>query len=100
MAETAAHLVDHVFPPLPVRQWVLAVPKRLRYFLQRGTRGQWQVYCSTPTLASNGVDWRYGIFPDKSQRSVNGGNQSLGVIDPDTVGCPLWPTTGPFRSAS
>ena len=29
MAETAAHLVDHVFPPLPVRQWVLAVPKRL-----------------------------------------------------------------------
>jgi hypothetical protein len=34
MAETAAHLVDHVFPPLPVRQWVLAVPKRLRYFLQ------------------------------------------------------------------
>ena len=35
MAETAAHLVDHVFPPLPVRQWVLAVPKRMRYFLQR-----------------------------------------------------------------
>lgn len=33
MAETAAHLVDHVFPPLPVRQWGLAVPKRLRYFL-------------------------------------------------------------------
>ena len=37
MAETAAHLADHVFPPLPVRQWVLAVPKRLRYFLQRDT---------------------------------------------------------------
>ena len=35
MAETAAHLVDHVFPPLPVRQRVLAVPKRLRTFLQR-----------------------------------------------------------------
>ena len=33
MAETAAHLVDHVFPPLPVRQWVLSLPKRLRYFL-------------------------------------------------------------------
>ncbi len=33
MAEVAAHLVDQVFPPLPVRQWVLAVPKRLRYFL-------------------------------------------------------------------
>ena len=35
MAETAAHLVDHVFPPLPVRQWVLSVPKRLRWYLQR-----------------------------------------------------------------
>ena len=28
---------DHVFPRLPVRQWVLSVPKRLRYFLQRDT---------------------------------------------------------------
>ena len=37
MAETAAHLSDHVFPRLPVRQWVLSVPKRLRYFLQRDT---------------------------------------------------------------
>jgi hypothetical protein len=35
MAETAAHLVDHVFTPLPVRQWVLSVPKRLRYHLER-----------------------------------------------------------------
>lgn len=37
MVETAAHLTDHVFPRLPVRQWVLSVPKRLRYFLQRDT---------------------------------------------------------------
>lgn len=37
MAETAAHLTDHVFPRLPVRQWVLSVPKHLRYFLQRDT---------------------------------------------------------------
>jgi hypothetical protein len=35
MVETAAHLTDHVFPKLPVRQWVLPVPERLRYFLQR-----------------------------------------------------------------
>jgi len=26
MAETAAHLVDHVFPMVPVRQWVLSIP--------------------------------------------------------------------------
>jgi len=35
MAETAAHLTDHVVPRLPVRQWVLSVPKRLRYYMQR-----------------------------------------------------------------
>ena len=35
MAEAAAHLTDHVFPRLSVRQWVLSVPKRLRYYLQR-----------------------------------------------------------------
>ena len=34
-AEIAAHLADHVFPRLPTRQWVLSVPKRLRYFMQR-----------------------------------------------------------------
>ncbi|MDP3653952.1 MAG: hypothetical protein Q8R67_19965, partial [Rhodoferax sp.] len=34
MVETSAHLTDHVFPGLPVRQWVLLVPKRLRYFSQ------------------------------------------------------------------
>jgi hypothetical protein len=34
MAETAAHLVDHVIPPVPVRQWVLSLPKRLRGYLQ------------------------------------------------------------------
>lgn len=35
MLETAAHLTDHVFPCLPVRQWVLSVLKRLHYFIQR-----------------------------------------------------------------
>jgi len=28
MAEIAAHLVEHVFPRLPVRQWVLSLPTR------------------------------------------------------------------------
>ena len=31
MADTAAHLVDHVFPVVPVRQWVLSSPFALRY---------------------------------------------------------------------
>lgn len=30
-----AHLSDHILPPLPLRQLVLSVPKRLRYFIQR-----------------------------------------------------------------
>ena len=33
MAEVAAHLTDQVLPHLPVRQWVLSLPKRLRPFL-------------------------------------------------------------------
>ncbi len=32
-AERAAHLVDHVLPAVPVRQWVLTFPHRLRYRL-------------------------------------------------------------------
>jgi Transposase zinc-binding domain len=30
MAETAAHLIDHVIPPVPVRQWVWSFPIPLR----------------------------------------------------------------------
>ena len=33
MAQTAAHLADHVIPPVPMRQWVISVPKRLRGIL-------------------------------------------------------------------
>ena len=36
-AETAVRLADRVLPRLPLRQWVLTVPKRLRYFLHRDT---------------------------------------------------------------
>lgn len=28
-----AHLLDHVFPSVPVRQWVLSLPHRIRYLL-------------------------------------------------------------------
>jgi hypothetical protein len=33
MAERAAHLVDYVLPDVPVRQWVLSLPHRLRSLL-------------------------------------------------------------------
>jgi hypothetical protein len=35
MALTAAHLVDHVIPPVPVRQWVRSLPTPLRLLLAR-----------------------------------------------------------------
>jgi len=35
MAESAAHLVDHVFPESPVRQWVISFPWVVRYLLAR-----------------------------------------------------------------
>ena len=31
MADTAARLVDHVLPEVPIRQWVLTLPYPLRY---------------------------------------------------------------------
>ena len=33
MCNGAAHLVDHVIPDVPVRQWVLSVPYELRLLL-------------------------------------------------------------------
>ena len=33
MADSAAHLVDYVFPDRPVRQWVLSVPYQQRFLL-------------------------------------------------------------------
>jgi hypothetical protein len=38
MADTAAHLVDWVFPEVPIRQWVLSLPIALRYRLAYDAR--------------------------------------------------------------
>jgi hypothetical protein len=35
MVETAAHLADNAIVHLPVWQWELSVPKRLRYCFNR-----------------------------------------------------------------
>ena len=34
MVETAANLVDNVIPNVPVRQWVISFPMRIRHYLQ------------------------------------------------------------------
>lgn len=38
MAQTAAHLVDNVLPEVPVRQWVISFPWRVRFLLARNAR--------------------------------------------------------------
>ena len=38
MADTAAHLVDRVFPEVPVRQWVLTLPYTLRFRMAYDSR--------------------------------------------------------------
>ena len=40
MSESAAHLVDQVFPHVPVRQWVLSFPMSVRFILARHPRLQ------------------------------------------------------------
>lgn len=34
MVETAAHLTENLIPAVPVRQWVISFPKRIRNYLQ------------------------------------------------------------------
>ena len=48
MSQTAAHLVDHVIPHVPVRQWVLSLPIRAagQVELQLKTKFQWRLTCS------------------------------------------------------
>ena len=36
--ETSVKLLEHRFPQVPVRQWVITLPKRLRYFLLRDSQ--------------------------------------------------------------
>jgi len=58
MTERAAHLVDAVLPWVPVRQWVLTVPYRLRYQLawnhglSRAVLRVYRACCSTCTPAA------------------------------------------------
>ena len=52
MAQTEAHLSDHVFTCLPVRHWVLSAPKRLSYFMRRDGP-ELQGACNPNTLVNN-----------------------------------------------
>jgi Transposase zinc-binding domain len=69
MAETAAYLVDHVIPEVPVRQWVLSLPIPLRLLLAS------QAQLLTPVLqVVQRVLGRY--FREQSGRRPGEGNCS------------------------
>jgi hypothetical protein len=59
MAETAAHLVDHVIPVVPVRQWVLTLPYPLRY------RCAWDTRLMTEVLRA----FLRSLFADQRRRA-------------------------------
>ena len=65
MSQTAAHLVDHVIPHVPVRQWVLSLPIPLRVLLAAQPELVTPVLqvvqrAVTRHLAWRGTGWRHG----------------------------------------
>ena len=38
MSDVAAHLVDFVLPHVPTRQWVLSIPRAIRFLLARDSK--------------------------------------------------------------
>ncbi len=69
MSDTAAHLVDHIFKEVPVRQWVLSFPFRLRYLMAYDSKIQSLVLEITVRAISS-------YYRQKAKR--------LGIISPKT----------------
>ena len=70
MAESAAHLVDHVLPDVPVRQWVVTFPWHLRYLFARNPALLRAVRRSVLRLLLAATRKRSGFAP---RRSANTG---------------------------
>ncbi len=59
MADSAAHLVEHVLPEVPVRQWVLTLPYPLRY------RCAWNARLTSEVLRA----FLRALFADQRRRA-------------------------------
>jgi hypothetical protein len=71
MEDVADHLVHDVFPAVPVRQWVLSFPRRLRFLAARDS-----------TVASRLLDlFTRAVFAWQRRKA-----RRLGVADPRTAG--------------
>jgi hypothetical protein len=66
MADTAAHLVDHVLPEVPVRQWVLTLPYPVRY------RCAWNARLTSEALRG----FLRALFADQRRRA----KRDLGIL--------------------
>jgi hypothetical protein len=94
MVEPAAHLVDHVFPETPLRQWVLTFPLPLRFLLAAQPEALTQVLAvirrgiSTFVIHHAGLPAQCGFFP---RRNTAGG--WLGE-------CLVWPSRRCLSSLS
>lgn len=72
MADSAAHLVDEVFPKRPIRQWVLSVPFPLRYLFATNPKVMSRVLTIVHRVIST-------FLIKRSGRTVNSGTQSGAV---------------------
>ena len=66
MAQTAAHLVDHVIPHVPVRQWVLSVPIPLRLLLAAQPKLVTPVLQVVHRVITRHLLGQAGLKPDKA----------------------------------
>lgn len=73
MADTAAHLIDHVLPRAPYRQWVFTLPKPLRLRLARDpTWARWAGQLVMPW-----ADLLRRVFADDVLQCKCGGRRSI-----------------------
>jgi hypothetical protein len=79
MAETAAHRVDHVLPRLPVRQWVLSLPKRLRYHLQHDREALNSAPCASSLMPSSST-CAPAVLAQASKREPARWRSSIGLV--------------------
>ena len=100
MADTAAHLVDRVFPEVPVRQWVLSVPFALRYRLAYDSTLVREVLRIFVRAVFASIRRRVGIPASNRQARSGARMRMLSAIDsPDAnrkiLGCLGLPTRAP-----
>jgi len=67
MAETAAHLVDHVIPHEPIRQWVLSFPFQLRYLFASHPKVMSEVLRITNRVIETFLTKKTGLTKKTSQ---------------------------------